>query len=223
MGLSALFYPNGTEENPIKFDDLFIPYIYNEIYFDGVYMDVVNMLKHTKSEPVICDIGANIGVVTQYLRQFGKVYSVEPSKEHFEALSENKRFNKWDNVELFNYAIADKDGELEFHHNKDNLTCNSLVMGFKNEFSDKVRTRGMMDFFKEAGITHVDFMKFDVEGGEEMIIPSEQFKEAMQMTDCIEVAFHLQDFTKHLKTMRDIGFKTARRYQCAEILFCFTK
>lgn len=223
MALSALFYPNGTPEKPIKFDELFIPYIYNEIYFDGVYLDVVNMLQHTKTDPVIVDVGANIGVVTQYLRQYGKVYAVEPSKEHFEALAKNKEFNHWDNVELFNYAIADKEGEMEFHHNEDNLTCNSLVMGFKNEHADRVKTKGMMDFFKEAGITHVDFMKFDVEGGEELILPSDQFAEAMQMVDCIEVAFHLPDFTKHLNRMREVGFKTARRYQCAEILFNFSK
>lgn len=222
--LKALFYPsadrNGRE---IPFDSLFIPYIYNEIYFDGVYLDVVNSLQHTVKDPVIVDVGANIGVVTQYLRQFGKVYSVEPSVEHFEALKKNKEFNNWDNVELFNYAIADKDGEMDFHHNEDNLTCNSLVMGFRNEHADKVKTRGMMDFFKEADIKHVDFMKFDVEGAEEIIIPSEQFAEAMQLTDAIEIAFHLPDFTKHLDIMRKIGFKSARRYQCSEILFLFTK
>lgn len=223
MALSALFYPNGTPEKPIKFDELFIPYIYNEIYFDGVYLDIVNNIQHNVKDPVIVDVGANIGVVTQYLRQFGKVYSVEPSTEHFEALKMNKEYNKWDNVELFNYAIAEQEGELTFHHNEDNLTCNSLVMGFKNEHADKVKTKGMMDFFKEAGITHVDFMKFDVEGAEDIILPSAQFAEAAKMIDCIEIAFHLQDYTKHFKTMRDLGFKNARRYNCSEILLCFTK
>ena len=226
MPLSALFYPKGTKKKPIKFEELYIPYIYNEIYFDGVYMDVVTALEHSgkkKEDITIVDVGANIGVVTQHLREFGNVYSVEPSHEHFEALEENKRFNKWDNVKLFNYAIADKDGEMTFHHNEDNLTCNSLTMQFAKEHETKVKTRGMMDFIKEAGIKHIDFMKFDVEGGEELILPSEQFAEAMKITDCIEVAFHLPDFTKHLKRMEEVGFKTARRYQCAEILFNFTK
>lgn len=223
MALSALFYPNGTKEKPIDFDQLFIPFIYHEIYFDGVYMDITNALKQTKKDPVIVDIGANIGVVTQHLRNFGKVYAVEPSKEHFEALAKNKEFNHWDNVELFNYAIAEHDGEMEFHHNEDNLTCNSLVMGFKNEHTDKVRTRGMMDFFKESGITHVDFMKFDVEGGEDIILPSKQFAEAVKLIDCIEIAFHKEDWTKHLKTLRDLGFKSARRYSCQEILLIFNK
>ena len=225
MPLSALFYPKGTPEKPIKFDELFIPYIYQEIYFDGVYLDVVNQLQHSgkkKEDITIVDIGANIGVVTQYLRQFGKVYSVEPSKEHFEALKENKEFNKWDNVKLFNYAIADKDGEMEFHHNEDNLTCNSLVVDFANEYTDKVKTRGMMDFFKEAGITHVDFCKFDVEGAEDLILPSEQFAEASKIIDNIEIEFHLPDFTKHINALIKLGYK-ARRYNCSAIVILFSK
>ena len=225
MSLGALYYPKGTEEKPIKFDSLFIPYIYQEIYFDGVYLDVVNQLQHSgkkKEDITIVDVGANIGVVTQYLRQFGKVHSVEPSKEHFEALKKNKEFNKWDDVEVYNYAIADKDGEMELHHNEDNLTCNSLVMGFANEFSDKVKTKSFKSFFKEAGITHVDFMKFDVEGGEELILPSDDFKEAAKIIDNIEIEFHLPDFTKHVNMLIKMGY-TARRYNCAAVVINFSK
>ncbi len=223
MSLGALFYPKGTKDNPIPFDSLYIPYIYNEIYFDGVYLDVVNMLDHTKKDPIIVDAGANIGVVTQHLREHGRVYAVEPSKEHFEALKKNKEFNEWDNVEIFNYAIADRDGEMDFHHNPSNLTCNSLTVGFSNETVDKVQVKTFKSFFKEAGIKHVDFCKMDIEGGEEIVIPSKDFADAMQKVDCIEIAFHQHDYPKFLPIMRDIGFKTARRYNCSEILFIFTK
>lgn len=91
MALKALYYPD------VPFESLYIPYIYKEIYFDGVYIDIFNQ----KKDMVVMDIGANIGVVTQYMRDYAKkVYSIEPSKEHFEALKKNKEFNKWDNVEV---------------------------------------------------------------------------------------------------------------------------
>jgi len=225
MPLNALFYPKGTKDKPIPFDSLFIPYIYQEIYFDGVYLDIVNQLQHSgkkKEEITIVDVGANIGVVTQYLRQYGKVYSVEPSEEHFEALKKNKEFNNWDDVEIYNYAIANKDGEMELHHNADNLTCNSLVMSFAKGHSDKVKTKTFKSFFKEAGITHVDFMKFDVEGGEEIILPSEDFKEATKIIDSIEIEFHLPDFTKHVNMLIKMGY-TARRYNCSAVVINFSK
>lgn len=224
MPLGALFYPKGTPEQPIEFDQLFIPYIYNEIYFDGIYMDVVNQLKHTKKKEdvVIVDVGANIGVVTQHLREYGTVHCIEPSKEHFEALKMNKEYNHWDNVHLYNYAIADTDGEMQMHHNADNLTCNSLIMGFKNESKDMVQTRTFKTFFKEAGITHVDFMKFDTEGGEELIFPTKDFEEATKIIDNIEVEFHLPDFTKHVNHLIKLGYQ-ARRYNCSAIVIDFAK
>lgn len=222
MPLGALFYPKGTEEKPIKFDQLYIPYIYNEIYFDGIYMDVTNMLKHTKKDAVIVDVGANIGVVTQHLREYGKVYAIEPSVEHFEALKQNKEFNHWDNVEIFNFAIADKDGEMQMHHNADNLTCNSLVMGFAHESADTVQTKTFSTFFKENNITHVDFMKFDVEGAEEIIFPTKDFEEATKIIDCIEVEFHLPDYTKHVNHLIKLGYQ-ARRYNCSAVVISFNK
>ena len=105
--LGGIFYPtsdiNGSD---IPFDSLFIPYIFKEIYLEGIYVDIFNQ----KKDMVILDVGANIGVVTQYMRQFAKkIYAIEPSPEHFEALKKNKEFNGWDNVEIFNLALADKD------------------------------------------------------------------------------------------------------------------
>ena len=224
--LGALFYPKGTKDKPIPFDSLYIPYIYNEIYFDGVYLDVVNMLEHTKKDPVLLDIGANIGIVTQHLRNYGKVYAVEPSSEHFEALKKNKEFNEWDNVEIFNYAISDKDGTTTLNRNKTNLTMNSIAveyLPYAKGDSTEVETKTFTSFLKDAGITHVDFAKIDIEGSEDLVIPSPEFAEAVKMIDCMEIAFHRNDFPKHLQTMRDIGFKDARRYSCSEILFLFTK
>ena len=60
--LNALFYPD------VDFDTLFIPYIYKEIYMDGVYVDIFN----TKSDMVVVDVGANIGIVTDYMRKYCK-------------------------------------------------------------------------------------------------------------------------------------------------------
>jgi len=225
--LNALFYPGEDKAGTkIPFDKLFVPYIYQEIYFDGIYLDVVNQLEHggkKKEDITIVDIGANIGVVTQYLRDFGKVYSVEPSGEHFEALKKNKDFNKWDNVEVFNYAISDKDGEADLRLFDSNRTSHSIVFqAQEGEEVDHVKTKSMTSFFKDAGIKHVDFMKFDVEGAEELILPSDDFKEALQMIDNIEIEFHFPDFTKHVNALIKAGY-TARRYNCSAIVIDFQR
>jgi len=212
MALKALFYPD------VKFESLYIPYIYREIYFEGIYHDVTNQQK----DMVVIDVGANIGVVTQYLRDFSKkVYAIEPSSEHFEALKKNKEFNKWDNVEVFNAAIADKDGEMTLNTNDANKTCHSLTLDY-GQGGEKVKTIAFDTFFKDNKIDHVDFMKFDVEGAEDMILRSKGFIKIAPKVQSIEVEFHHQTWTKLVKHMIKLGYE-ARRYDSSAIIVLFTR
>lgn len=214
--LKALHYPGN-----VPFDSLFIPAIYHEIYYDGIYMDIVNVLDKERTDPVVVDVGANIGIVTQYLREHAKkVYAIEPSTEHFEALKKNKEFNKWDNVELFKFAIADSDGEMELMLNEGNRTSHSLM--FKGGPTEKVPTKKFTTFFKENKIKHVDFMKFDVEGAEDLILPSEDFAEASKIIDMIEIEFHFPNYPEHINRLIKLGYQ-ARRYPCSAVVVAFNK
>jgi FkbM family methyltransferase len=218
MALGALFYPKGTPKNPIKFEELFIPYIYKEIYLDGIYIDIFN----TKSDMVVVDIGANVGIVTQYMRGYAKkLYAVEPSSEHFEALKRNKEFNGWDNVEVFQLAIADRDGEMTLNLNEQNRTCHSLTLDYKHG-GEKVKTKRMDTFFEENKIDEVDFMKFDVEGAEDMILRSAGFQKVASKIKAIEVEFHLPTWQELVKYMMGLGYQ-ARRYESSAIIILFTR
>jgi FkbM family methyltransferase len=219
--LGGLFYPiEDTKGNAIPFSSLYIPYIYREIYFEGVYTDVLN----TDKPMTIVDVGSNIGVVTDYMRtKAKKLYAIEPSPEHFEALKKNKEFNNWDNVEIFNFAIDDHNGEEEFHQNPKNRTCNSLAMKFNDETTEKVKVKSMDTFFEENKIEEVDFMKFDVEGAEDVILRSDGFKKVSKKIKNIEVEFHFptwQDLVKYM--VEELGFK-ARRYQSSAIIVLFSR
>ena len=216
--LNALFYPAGTKEKPIKFDSLFIPYIYKEIYFDSLYVDIVN----GKTDMTIIDVGANIGVTTQYFRDYSKkVYAIEPSSEHFEALKQNKEYNHWDNVKIFKYAIADKNGEMTLNTLSSNRTCHSLINDYK-QGGEKVKTVTMDTFFEENKIEKCDFMKFDVEGAEDMILRSEGFRKVKDKIDAIEVEFHYPTFPNLVKYMIGLGY-TARRYDSSAIVILFLR
>lgn len=212
MALKALYYPD------VPFDTLYIPYIYKEIYFDGVYTDITN----GKTDMVCVDVGANIGIVTQHLRQFSKkVYAIEPSSLHFEALKANKEKNEWDDVEIFQFAIADKDGEMKLNTNNGNLTCNSLTLDY-GQGGEIVETKKFSTFFKENNIDQVDFMKFDVEGAEEMILMNKDFESVADKIKAIEIEFHFPDFTKIVEYMMKLGYK-ARKYDSSAIIILFDR
>lgn len=216
--LGALFYPKGTKKKPIPFDSLFIPYIYKEIYFDGVYIDVLNQRK----DLTILDVGSNIGVTVQHFqRDAKKVYAIEPSPEHFEALKKNKEYNKWDNVELFNIALADKDGTMTLNMNDANRTCNSLVLNYTGG-GVKVKTMAFDTFFKQNKIKQIDFCKFDVEGAEDMILRSEGFKKVCEKIKAIEIEFHFPNWPQLADYLVSLGY-TARRFKTDGIILLFTR
>lgn len=213
--LKALFYPD------VPFESLFIPYIYKEIYFDGIYNNVFR----DNREMVVVDVGANIGVVTQYMRDYcKKLYAIEPSNEHFTALKKNKEFNEWDNVEVFKAAIADKDGEMTLFNNDKNRTCHSLTQDYTSQGfgTEKVKTYAMDTFFKENKIKKCDFMKFDVEGAEDLILRSESFKRAAPKITSIMVEFHHPTWMELVRYMETLGY-TANRYESSAIIVLFSR
>ena len=216
--LGGLFYPVENSGRKISFDSLYIPYIYKEIYLDGLYVDIFN----TKKDMVVIDVGANCGIVTDYMRPYSKkIYAIEPSTEHFEALKKNKEFNKWDNVEIFKLAIADKDGEMTLHTNEQNRTCHSLTLDYK-QGGEKVKTMRMDTFLEKNKIKKVDFVKFDVEGAEDLILRSAGFQKVVNKIEAIEVEFHLPNWQETVSYMMQLGYK-ARRYESSAIVILFVK
>jgi FkbM family methyltransferase len=217
--LGAIFYPTSDNTgNEIPFDSLYLPYIYKEIYFDGVYVDILNQ----RIDMVIMDVGSNIGVTVQHFQQHAKkLYAIEPSPEHFEALKKNKEFNRWDNVEVFQLALADKDGEMELHINEQNRTCNSLTLDY-GKGGVKVKTMAFDTFMEQNKIDVVDFCKFDVEGAEDMILRSEGFKKVCERVKAIEIEFHFPSWPQLADYLISLGYK-ARRFQTSAIIVLFTR
>jgi FkbM family methyltransferase len=217
--LNALFYPGN-----VPFDSLFIPAIYHEIYYDSVYLDIMNVLDKEKKDPVIIDIGANIGITVQHFKEHAKkVYALEPASENFEALQKNKEFNHWDNVELFKVAVSHKKGQEEMRIYSKNHTSNSLVLRdtIDKDF-ETVETTTLNSFLIDNKIEHVDFVKLDIEGSEKIVMMTEDFAEATKKIDNFMVEFHFNDFPEQINRMIELGYK-ARRYPCGAVVVGFSK
>ena len=204
---NELFHPD------VQLDTLYIPYIYREIYDENIYADIFNQNYDT-----VIDVGANIGIVTEYMRDYAKkVYAIEPSSEHFAALKKNKEFYNWDNVEIFNIAIADRDGEMKLSKCNENRTMHSLINDFKQD-SELVKTMAMDTFFDMNNIENVDFMKFDVEGAEDLILRSEGFKKVTNKIKAIEIEFHGSSCKELVDYMQELGYKAKRMLADAMIV-----
>lgn len=165
-----------------------MPEILKEIYRDRVY----DPFLRDKKDLTIIDLGANIGLFTYFAYDKAKkIYSVEPSAQHFETLSTMLSFNKMDKVTPLKLAVCNVDGTQTFYHNT-NSTMFSLkqeVNGLPSE-AEEVRTVTMETLFKENNIKYADFIKMDVEGVENLIVGSDSFDRVADKIGTIVGEFH---------------------------------
>ncbi|MEK7256926.1 MAG: FkbM family methyltransferase, partial [Bacteroidota bacterium] len=128
---------------------------------------------------LIIDIGANVGVFSIFSAKTNpqaQVYSFEPSREAFRRLGENCRVNRVKNLTVFNVAIADKAGFLDFFEPKGHLVNGSLDASFSRIFDphpDVKKVLGIPGTELESLLRQSRkrvLIKLDVEGAESLIL-----------------------------------------------------
>ena len=205
-------------EPPIESN--YIGHIMAEVFKDNIYAPYLVR----KRDLTILDIGANIGLTSYYFSKYGKVYSMEPSKQHFDIFTEMIKFNKLeDKIVPINKALYLKSGKLPFGGPDNNKTMRSLHMATweKGQSSEMVDAITLTDLFKEYKIEHVDFMKLDVEGSEYEIIGGGDFKAVADKIDKILIERHAwanRNPNQLTDTLRMRGFNVTQVQSDADLI-----
>lgn len=133
--------------------------------------------KLIKKGDTILDIGANVGVFSllgsKIVGETGKIYAFEPSKNTFEALSENIALNGFKNIYPQQLALSNTEGVIYL----------GTVENDALNFIDKNNTKGeavdmvtLDKWLKINNLPKIDFIKIDIEGAELLC-----FKGAVEM------------------------------------------
>ena len=116
------------------------------------------------------DIGANLGLHSILMDRCGwQVSAYEPDPVHAELLRRNLKLNKAVSVELFEAAVSDKLGTLEFVRVLGNTTGSHLA-GAKSNPYGKLERFPVSVLAIDSIMLAVDFVKLDAEGQEKIII-----------------------------------------------------
>lgn len=200
-------------------DNYFLGHQFEEMYKSRIY----DSFFRGKQDLVVFDVGANIGMFTYYASRYSKeIHAIEPSKDHLQVLSSMIEFNKLtDKVIIHPYALSNKDGMAEFHHNE-NKTMYSLSGAVNNtNETELVITKRLDTILFDNNIEHIDFMKLDVEGAEFDILGSDSFTNAAPKIGALVVELHQwagRNPHQAVEALELRGFKVSRISNDATLL-----
>jgi FkbM family methyltransferase len=101
----------------------------------------------------------------------GKVLAFEPGESSLAMLRKNVALNGCDHVRIFPVALAEKSGTARLYahqHGASSFTLGRIEEGERLSFT--IETATLDAILAQEGIEHVDVLKMDVEGAEELIL-----------------------------------------------------
>ena len=133
---------------------------------------------------VFLDIGANVGGYSMAMAALAgpgaRILAVEPQPKIFERLTFNIQQNPFGTVKALDCAVADRNGEVTLFIDPRNQGESSVkIVGSVDQSQLKVQARTLLDLVGQEGFDHVDAIKIDVEGAEDLILEP-YFREAPQ-------------------------------------------
>jgi len=174
---------------------------------------------------VIFDIGANVGdTALSFLRWFPEstVYAFEPATKMYSELNRKVAEAGFsDRLQAHQIGFYDQEtqGDLHLasHHGANSLmgigdAYHQANPHISTNDSEAITLVRMDDFVRNAGITHIDLVKIDVEGVEnEVLLGGKETLREIVDTVILEISFVRHEraegnYIQLLQTMHDLGF-----------------
>lgn len=165
----AIFHLNGIQ---IIHSNLHRKHIKN--YDNKIHNEAFKFLKYFNNDKkkTIIDLGANEGEISIFFAKKinCKVFAIECAEKNLYFLNKNIELNNVENIQVFKYAIYDKD-DLNLTVN---FKSNETQVHKKNEFitnneNELVESITLSTFIKSQNINFIDFLKIDIENSNYLV------------------------------------------------------
>jgi FkbM family methyltransferase len=174
---------------------------YREIFVNRIYA-----FYSCTEQPRILDLGANIGLSVLFFKSIypaSHITAFEPDPYIYRYLTYNISSNKYNDVELINKAAWNENAVLEFHPDK--ADSGRIAQGSPGHI--QVNAIDIAGYLRNH---HVDFLKMDIEGAEEVVLPA--CKEYLGSINYLFVEYHSQVGKKQtlddiIHVMTESGFR----------------
>lgn len=187
--------------------------VFKQVIIDKEYQPVLELIKdHKISIESILDAGANIGLSTIYLNHFlqpKEIICLEPSESTFSRLENNISKNKI-NAQLIQAGLWRKDSFLSPNLNfRDGEDWSFSLEEKKDSSESSIQVFSIETILKKSGLKSFDFIKIDIEGGEEELFEDDRLQNVLSKTKIITVEIHDEKNCRRKieQDLTDFGFK----------------
>lgn len=195
-----------------------------------INLDQYKILTLIKDGSNIIDVGCNIGIFSLFANKTfpnSNIYSFEPNNITFKILKRTIDINNLNNnINIFNCALGDKEGNKKLRISKDALAsgsaiADSQIVSEKNYFSSEsvnVNITTIDKFVIDKNIKKVDFIKIDSEGYEKNILLGAKNTIQKFNPTIVCSAYHLKDDKTEIPDLikslfKDYGFEIENRVE----------
>jgi FkbM family methyltransferase len=185
-------------------DNLSFLYSYKEIFVDKIYA-----FDFDKPSPRILDLGSNIGLSVLFFKSLypeAKITGYEADPVIYKYLTKNVFGNGYTDVRLIDKAIWHENTTLDFSSEGADAGRVDIDSG-----NVKVEAIDILEILKEQ---EFDYLKMDIEGAEEYVLP--RCRELLSNLKFIFIEYHSrvnkeQNLNEILSILKDAGFRTYLR------------
>lgn len=202
----------------------FFDYTIMYILFREIFLRQLYYFESKNKNPLILDCGANIGLATIFFKWMypnSEVYAFEPDPITFEILEKNVNQNGFKNVHLYNAAVLDRDGKINFYMDRVNPGLLEMSIKPHRKYKDKIEANclSLANFIKDK----VDFAKFDIEGSESIVIKHLHDTKKLDKIKELVLEYHFRikgddtQLSKFFNLLEDSGFEYQMDTKCVPL------
>lgn len=182
-----------------------------------------------KKKKVMFDIGANIGEYSEMIKDKSislrlniELHLFEPTKSCFETVS--LKFKDNGNICLNNFGASNENRNTDIFYDKEQSGLASLYQRNLNAYnlelnqSENIELRRLDNYIEENNISHIDFIKIDIEGHE--LKAFEGFGKYLDgdFVDYIQFEYGGANLDSHTSLMELYTFLEKRGFKVAKIM-----
>lgn len=164
--------------NPLNYTNAILEQFNNRNYYKQ-FID--------ENDKIILDLGANVGLFALYATPFAeRIVCLEPTPSHYNLLSQLTA--GFSNIETMQCAVSPVDGPITFYTEPSNTTMNSLVP--RAGHAIVVEGLTLSTIKRRANLSHIDFIKMDIEGSEDLVLNDDGINFITNNIPKILIEFH---------------------------------